>query len=231
MWGGLQSHFPRSGHEFCGTVTRCAIATVHRWHESAVLMLLVAFVACEFCCHVGLVKLLALMAGHAVCIHRRGFERSFLEQLGGCQSVPERVESLAVPGIHPQFRSIVTSGTAAGIARQLDVEVRERSACVNAGDGARIGEFIAHVAADTYEKDQETGDDGEHDHPLTDGPEGSARLAFGNRIAAGSVRKGAVLALASAGSWARAGPVALHLPRFHGQAGSAFVSRPALSLG
>lgn len=142
----------------------------------------------------------------------------------------ERIESLGVPRIRTLFRALVAGGAAAGIATgQLRVDVHERSARVNVGDGSRIGEFIPHVAAHTYEQDQKTGDDGECDHTLPDRSKASSWLAFGNRVAAGSVRKWAVLALATTGSRARAGPVSLHLSRFHLQPGRAFIGRPALS--
>ena len=178
-------------------------------------MFLMAFVAGEFGGHVRLVELFALVAGQAVSIHRGACERSFLDQLGWCQPVFERIECLGVPRIHMPC-ALVTSGATAGIAtRLLRVDVRESRTRVNAGDRARIGEFIPQIATDAYEQDEKTGDDGEPDDTLADGSKGPARLAFGDCIAASSVRKRAVLALATAGSRARASPVSFCFSRFY----------------
>lgn len=111
------------------------------------------------------------------------------------------------------------------------MDLRKSRARVNAGNRPGIDELIPHLMADAYQQDENAGDDGEGNHALADGSEGSARLAFGNRVAAGAIRQRAVLALATTASRARAGPVPFHLSRFHFQAGVTFVGRPALSLG
>ncbi len=110
------------------------------------------------------------------------------------------------------------------------VDSVEMLAAVSGRDRTGVDEVIAPTAANADQEKNDRRDAGEHNSALAQRAECATRLAFGNGIATGSIRKRSVLTFTAARFRTSACPMAFDFARFHDEARRALVSGTAFAL-